>query len=257
MTIGFLGTGAIAEAMIDGLCGAAGHDGPVLVTERSAARSSRLAGKYKNVDRGSSAQAIVDASDVVVISVLPAQVLELINNVTFHADHIVLSVAAGIRIDDLKKAARPASRLHRALPMPPIERGLGPLPICPPDRDLASVFDGTGTVIGVESEAQFDTIATGSALMASFFAMVAQMADWMTRRGVGEREAAAYATSMFHSLAALTCDADAAELQALPDECLTPGGINEQVLRQLQAAGWLDEIDGGLDAIAKRLAKSG
>ncbi len=253
MTLGFIGTGAITEAMVDGLCGHGGYDGNVIVSARTRARSERLRDKYSNVSIDDDNQAIVDASDVVVIAVLPQQAEEVLGALSFRPDHHVLSVIAALKLQDLRRLISPATRVQRAVPLPPVERGLGPIPLCPPDTDMNDLLARAGTVVAVDDERQFQALAAGSALMATLFAFMARTARWLEDEDVAAREAALYSTSMVHALAAVASDADPSTLRDLPEECLTPGGINEQVLRQIEAAGWLDEIDRGLSAIMTRL----
>jgi len=73
LVIGFLGTGAIAEAMITGLFDVANFKGSVIVTKRNAERSSRLASKYQSLKVAESNQALVDQSHALVFAVLPTQ----------------------------------------------------------------------------------------------------------------------------------------------------------------------------------------
>lgn len=256
MQIGFIGTGAITEAMIEGLCGAARYREPILVTRRSAERSRRLAEKHPNVAVADDARAIVASCEFVVLAVMPAQAEAVLESLAFRDGQHLLSVVAGLRLDTLRRLGAPAS-VQRALPMPPMEKGLGALPVCPPQARTQALLEGTGDIIAVEDEHQFEALATGSALMASFFAMVARMAAWIERQGVPEREAALYARSVFHGLAALVHDSDAMSLRSMARDSLTAGGINEQVLGQFEAAGWFEEIDKGLDAILHRLEGTG
>ena len=57
---------------------------------------------------------------------------------------------------------------------------------------------------------------------------------------------------MLHSLAAETLGTTADELAALPDGCLTPGGLNEQVLYSARKQGIFDSVRDELDAIVDR-----
>ena len=70
LSVGFLGIGAIAAAMIDALM-----SGPnasvinVVVSPRSAARSAELASRHRRVRVAPDNQSVVDAADIVVLSV--------------------------------------------------------------------------------------------------------------------------------------------------------------------------------------------
>ena len=253
MRLGFIGTGAIAEAMVEGLCGVGGFTGQILVSERSRERSARLAERHGNVRVCEDNQALVDDSDWVVIAVLPDQALDVASALSFRADHKVIVVVAGLKLAAWDPVLAPATDIHRAIPMPPVEWGLGPIPVFPPDVELEALFDTVGTPVPVDDERQFLAFFAGSGLMAAFFETVARTATWLEGEDVPPREAALYASSMFHALAALAADTDADGLQGLAEECLTEGGLNDQVLRELRDAGWFDALKGRLDRLMTRL----
>lgn len=252
MTLGFIGTGAISEAMIEGFI-AGGFTDPILVSERSKARSSRLAERHENVSVEADNQTIVDASDWVVLAVLPDQALEVASGLTFRADQRIISVIAGIRLEALVPVVAPATDIHRTVPMPPIERGLGPTAICPPNTELEALFNRAGTAVAVEDERQFQALAVATSVMAMFFEQVARAATWLEKEGVPAEQAASYSCSLYEALATLTGLEDAKGLQGMSDECLTAGGLNEQVLFELREAGWFDTYATRLDRIMKRL----
>src|SRR5262245_24309396 len=123
MKLGLVGTGAIGEAIVRGLCGAGGHREPVFVTARTQARSARLAAAFPNVRVLSANQAVVDASDWVVLAVRPEQARDVASSLRFRPEHRVISLVAGLGLDALGPLVAPASRFHRANPLPFIEHG--------------------------------------------------------------------------------------------------------------------------------------
>ena len=111
MTIGFIGTGTIAGAMVEGLSGLL-QPPAILVSPRSEAVSRRLAARYGNVRRVDS-NAAAAAAGIVVLGMRPAQLGEAIEGLSFGADQIVLSLVAGLSLAELQKIA-PRPRLARA-----------------------------------------------------------------------------------------------------------------------------------------------
>jgi pyrroline-5-carboxylate reductase len=198
---------------------------------------------------------IVDRVEWVVISVLPDQAVPVLESLHFREDQTILSLVAGLSVAALQSLVRPADKVHRLIPMPPIEKGLGPIPIYPPDGNLESFFSQIGTAIPVKDEKQFTTFSACSAIMASYYEIVAVLARWMESKGVDSPSAAAYAKSMIHALSSLAMDANERQLQELSSECLTKGGLNEQVLRECQAADWFEMIPLRLDRIMERLGQ--
>ena len=253
MRLGFIGTGAIAEAVITGMLSTKSFDGTVTVSHRSERRSSKLAAKFSNVVVESSNQEVVDESDWVFISVLPAQTETLLQGLSFREDQLVISMVAGRTLESLRSLVAPATQVFRIIPLPPIELGLGPIPITPPHAELEQLFSGFSTPVAVEDEDQFSAFSAQSAVMAAFFEFVASQATWIEQQGVSRTAATTYATSTLRALAEMTCHATPEELKGMADECLTAGGLNEQVLHESRQDGWFDRFNERLDRIAERL----
>ena len=159
-----------------------------------------------------------------------------------------------ISVEQLGEHVEPASQIHRIIPMPPNEIGLGPIPIYPPSEELDSLLSRIGTVIPVEDQQHFATFSASSAVMATFFELVATNTRWMQSTGVSAESATRYSTTVFHSLATLIKELDPNELQDVSKDCLTVGGLNEQLLNATRGAGWFDELKDELDRILKRVA---
>jgi pyrroline-5-carboxylate reductase len=252
--LGFIGIGAISEHVITGLIQHSGFDEIVVVSERSSHRSSRLADRFPNVEVEPDSQALVDRVDVVFVATLPQQTLELLDTLSFRHDQAIVSMAAIISVEQIAEKVKPASRVHRIIPMPPNELGVGPIPIYPPSSDLTALLYRIGTIIPVEDQQQFSTFSASSALMATFFELVATNARWIESKGVTPEVASKYSSAMFHSLATQSKELDAEKLQSLSAECLTAGGLNEQVLNATKSEGWFNELAAELDKILKRIS---
>lgn len=259
MNLGFIGTGAIAEAVITGMLNANAFDGTVIVSERNRVRSTRLAQNYPQVTVEADNQKLVDRSDWVLISVLPDQAESVLQDIRFRREQFVISMVAGRTLQSLKELVAPASNVFRIIPLPPIEIGLGPLPITPPNDDVAALFSRFGTAIQLEDEEHFSALSASSAVMASFYQWVATLSKWTQSQGVPPEEATQYNTSMIRALAQTTIGQSDAELQNMAQECLTEGGLNEQVLNESLADHWFSQMASRLDRIAQRLedAKTG
>lgn len=253
MRIGFIGTGAIAEAIIVGLIEESGFSDQILVSKRSENRSEWLAKRFSNVSVVDDNQSIVTKSEMVFLATLPEHALAVFETLDFAADQTIVSLAAGISVEEICSVVKPAYQVHRIIPMPPNEFGVGPIPIYPPNDQLINLLAGIGTVIPVNDESQFTTFSASSALMATFFELVATNAKWIEAKGVSSENAVAYSTALFQSLATMTTKVSDDEVHELSDECLTAGGLNEQVLLANRKAGWFDFQANELNKILDRI----
>ncbi len=253
MIIGFLGTGAISEAIIHGLCDKANYSDRILISQRSPERSAKLVHDYEQVEAVNENVLLVEKSDWLIVAVLPDQVEATLGKLTFRSDQKVISLAAGISLARLSEWVFPCTNVSRAIPMPPIEFGMGPVALCPQDPSIEALFERIGTAVSVSDEEQFNLFGAASSLMADYFDQVAAVSSWMESHAMAPDTAARYTTSLYHALASLTLGQTPDALKSMSAECLTPGGLNEQFLRSRTASGSRDTLKMGLDDILARL----
>jgi len=253
MIIGFLGTGVITEAIIRGLYDVAGYDDTILISQRSATRSAQLARDYPKVSVVDDNRSLAERSDWIVVSVLPEQVHDVLKNLDCRTDQKIISLAAGVSLEQLRTWAAPATNIVRVIPMPPIEHGLGPVALCPPDAGAETLFEKIGTCVAVSDEAQFNLFGAASALMADFFGQVSDVTSWMTGKGMDLATAARYTTALYHALSDLTVRQPVEELQMMSAACQTPGGLNAQFLARRDQSGASRSLTEGLEDILTRL----
>ena len=115
--IGFIGAGRMAEAMMRGLIAADAYsENDIIACAPSVSTRERIAADL-GVKMYETAAEIAKNADIVVIAVKPEQVRELfeVEKLTFGPEHLVISIAAGIRISTLE-AHVPDSRILRVMP---------------------------------------------------------------------------------------------------------------------------------------------
>ena len=109
--IGFVGCGTIAAATVEGLCNGNGNGNgkkcKIVVSPRSATKSSALAQKYpKSVSVGDSNQDVVNKSRIVFISVLPGVAEEVLNGLQFRVDQVIISLVSTLDFETLAKSSK-------------------------------------------------------------------------------------------------------------------------------------------------------
>lgn len=249
MKLGFVGTGTITAAIVDGLA-AAGTDASIIVSPRNAETAAALAAHHCNVRVASSNQQVLDESDVVMLAVRPQIVDEVLRQLRFRPDHQVVSLVAAIPLDHLRRAIRPATQVSRAIPLPSVARRQGPTVLHPETNGARAIFDALGTTIPIESESAFDAFSAATAVMASHFAFARTVGGWMERQGIAPEAARSFVRQMLLGLATAAPDRS---FEQLAEEHQTPGGLNEQVVRAIAPAGTIDTLEAALDAVLARI----
>ena len=253
MRLGFIGTGTITTAMVTGLCTAAETPEHILVSPRNAERAAGLAEAFTQVAVAKDNQEVIDGSDWVFLAVLPKMAQEVLSPLRFRSGQRIVSLIATLSAAELADLVAPASAIVRVVPLPPVARHLGPIAICPPDPEVAELLDRIGSAVEVEDERQLYALWSVTALMAPYFALLAKTTDWLAAQGVEAAAGSRYAGAMFHGLSLFGAEAGAEGFDPLTEEHQTPGGLNEQALRELAAAGWYDAVGAVLDNILARL----
>lgn len=251
-TYGVIGVGSLASAIVTGLC----LDDPpaIVLSPRSAAASAALAERHPTVTVAADNQAVVDAADVVLVSVLPAQAEEVLAPLTFRADQAVVSVLAGVALAEVARMVTPVTRVACADPMPSAAVGRGATPVYPPLPEAVALFERVGDVVAVDDETAYEALIVPSATIAAHLDHLAALAGWVAERGVPDAEARSYVAALYAGVAdRLAHDPDFGGLAA---EAATPGGLNELFARRLREAGVPETVRSGLDAVSTRLAQT-
>jgi len=252
MTLGFVGTGAITTAIVTGLSGEGGPRQTIRLSPRNTAVAAELATRFDNVSVCASNQEVLDASDTVVLAVRPQVAQEVLSALRFSADHIVISLVPGFPVRRVAGLVAPAARISRAIPLPSVAKRRSPIAVHPPGGCAAELFDALGQVFGIENEDHLNACSTSTSTMAPYFSFVGCIASWMTRKGIPEQQARDYVARMFAGMAAAALEEPGRSFDDLATAHATPGGLNEQVLRDLTGDGVFDTLAGALDAVHRR-----
>lgn len=157
-SIGFVGGGQMAEAMIRGIL-VAGLTAPekITVAEPNAARCDYLTGQY-GVKCTEDAATLCQASDIVVLAIKPQLAATVLSQYhPFVGDrHLVLSIMAGVNLRTLAASFTAPVRLIRVMPNTPSLVLAGAAAFSPNqqatagDREIATaLFSAVGTCIEV------------------------------------------------------------------------------------------------------------
>lgn len=245
-TLGFLGVGTIAAAMVRGLQRVRPED-KILLSPRSTSVVARLVDEHPNVRSAASNEAVVEESRFLFLTMRPPQLRAAVAGLQFRSDQIVVSCVANTALQDIAALVAPATPC-RLIPLPGIERGAGPIVLYPPMSAISMLFAGSGELIEALTEAEFSGYGAGSATMSTFFAVQAAIIRWLIAHRASAGGAESYVRSMQLALAQ-TAMKSSSKMDALITEHETIGGINERVRSTLDHQGWFDAIGLALDGI--------
>lgn len=247
MALGFIGTGTMAAAMIEGLGGS-----DIVVSPRGAALAAELAARFPGVTVAISNQDVVDRCETIILSVRPQIVEEVVRPLRFQAGQKIISLVAATSIDNLRAWIGMDLPITRAIPLPFVSARRGVTPIFPPDPEVAALFSRLGTAVSCETVEEFDLLAVGSALMGSYFGLLETAQGWLVQQGLSETSARTYLAGLFANLGSVA-ETSASGFAMLRHEYSTKGGLNEQIFRVFVEENGAAALTTALDQVLQRV----
>ncbi|MFN3198077.1 MAG: pyrroline-5-carboxylate reductase [Bradymonadia bacterium] len=201
---------------------------------------------------------VVEAADVLVLAVKPAQAVPLLSAHPLRESQLVISLVAGTSQEALLAGARPA-RVVRTMPNTPSQVGAGvTLVLAGPEdapEDVALVerlFSAVGHVERLQKEALFHsgTALSGSGPAFMFMVMEA-LADGAVSMGMPRDQARRLAAMTVYGAGALASRPNA-HPAVLKDAVTSPGGTTAAGIVALEARGTRGAFISAIQAASER-----
>ena len=255
MRLGFIGSGQITKAVINGLLSSQLKFSKIYISRRNLKISTELGKKNKKIFVSENNQKIIDNSDWIFLAITPNVGNKILKKLKFKKTHTIISFISTIKMKDLKKFIKVKAHIIRAIPLPPISIKKGPVPIYPPNKKVKNFFNKLGDVIEIKKENLSLNFWTTSSMMAPFYEILQTLSLWLIKKGVKRENAQKYITSLF---VALSEDAfkKSKDLKRLVKESQTPKGLNEQSVNELKKLGFYKSLNQTAEKVLKRLKKT-
>ena len=256
MKLGFIGTGKIALSVITGICTSKISFKKIFISPRNRNIAQKLKKRFRKVNIAKTNQEIVDKCNWVFLAVTPKVGEKILPKLNFRSNQKIISFISTINLSQLKKIVKKKVKIIRAIPLPPISIGKGPVPICQPDKQVKIFFNKIGTTVEINNENSSKNFWTTSGMMAPFYEILKVLSDWLVKKGISRDKAQKYITSLFVALSEDSVMNSKKHLKHLVSASQTPGGLNEQGVKELKRLGFYKSLEKSLNSILKRLNKS-
>ena len=255
MYLGFIGTGHITKAVVEGILGSKIKFSKIYLSKRNKKISSYLNKKSKKIVISDNNQEIINKSNLIFLAVTPLVGNKIIKNLKFKKNQTIISFISTIKMKDLKKIIKVKSQIVRAIPLPFISLRKGPVPIFPPNKKVKSFFDKLGTSLEIKNEKLSLNFWSLSSMMAPFYKLLETLTNWLISKGIKKQDAQKYVTSLFLALSADAVNKSSKSLDILVKNSQTPKGLNQQALNELKKSGFFNHLISTSNSILKRLKK--
>lgn len=253
MNLGFIGTGEITKAVVEGITKSKIKYRKIYLSKRNNIISKYLKKLNKKVNIVSDNQIIIDKSNWIFLAVTPTVGKVILKNLKFNSNKTIISFISTIKMEQLKKMVKTKATIVRAIPLPPISMMKGPIPIYPKNKKVKLFFNKIGDCIETSNEKSSLNFWSISSLMAPYFQLLSETSRWLQKKGMSRTSSQLYVTSLFYSLSKVAVSKSKKDLNLLVKNSQTPKGLNEQSLRFLKKEGYYKKLNTSLDKIYKRL----
>ena len=237
MKIGFIGTGKINSAVVEAICTSSLKNYSIKLSPRSRDKSTVLAKRFSSVKRMESNQLVLDNADIVFIALRPDVYEEIISELEFRNDHIVVSLIPYTRKDILLELVKPAKSVSRAIPLPTIINHKCPVPVFSPVEQVMKIFSAIGQPLVIDNEDQLHVLWVLTGLITPYYDLLSELSKWSVNNGVKKELADKYIADMFLSLSNAASVRSDINFSELSGHAATPGGMNERAGKEIGDSG--------------------
>ncbi|MGA8260973.1 MAG: pyrroline-5-carboxylate reductase [Arenicellales bacterium] len=260
-TIGFVGAGNMAAALIGGLIKRGRKPDRVVVFDPDTTKTDTLRARF-SIEVAADNAGLLRDCDVVVLAVKPQvmhKVLAPLAAAVPAMPPLIVSIAAGIRIASIEKWLGRRLAVVRVMPNTPSLVGAGASGLYANElanedqRDTAeSLMRAVGIAAWVADERQLDTVTGLSGSGPAYFMLFMQaMVEGAVERGLARDTALALVIQTCRGAAELAGESKES-LEQLRINVTSPGGTTERGLETMRAAGIEQIIASAVKAAADR-----
>lgn len=252
-----IGAGAMGEALLAGWLGAGWAATDIVIVDAHAPRVAEL--EERHGVRGATLTEAA-AAGTIVLAVKPHQVQDVLSELagTIGPDSVVVSIAAGVTLEQLSGALPEGQGVIRVMPNTPALVGLGMSGVVPGpnategQRDLVvALFEAVGKAVLVD-EASIDAL---TALSGSGPAYVFYIAEAMIEAGVHQGLTRVQATELVNQTikgAGAMLESSEASATVLRERVTSPAGTTAAALRAMDDHGVRAGMLAAVDACVQR-----
>ncbi|MBI5586878.1 MAG: pyrroline-5-carboxylate reductase [Deltaproteobacteria bacterium] len=265
-SIGFLGAGNLAEALIKGLL-ASGKFSPARISasDRISERISRLAETYEIKVYASNCEAARNA-DIIFLTVKPNDVRGVLKEIAsdISPDKLLISAAAGVTTTAVEETLKEAGSsgvipVVRAMPNTPAIVLEGATAICAGTgagqaelKAAGTLFESVGKVVVIDDESLMDVVTglSGSG-PAYVFLFIKALVEASVDAGLREDCAKLLAAQTMLGAAKLVLESPKT-LDELVSMVASPNGTTVAGIKRLEEGGFKGVVAGAVEAAVKR-----
>jgi len=267
MTIGFIGGGNMAQAIIRGLLKAGHKAGQLSVVDPSADQRNAIAAISDAIELAEDSHDVASRCDLLVLAVKPqimGGVALALGKQNRPAQQVIISVAAGITLASLRNWFGENAAIVRVMPNQPALAGAGMSGLCATETVGTSgraaadyLMAATGKATWFSDEDLMDAVTAISGSGPAYFYLVMEIMQDVAREFGFSADVARLLSTQTALGAATVAARGSDDLGTLRRQVTSPGGTTAAAIAALEEAGIRDIFRNALIAAKDRSVELG
>ncbi|TDL33044.1 pyrroline-5-carboxylate reductase [Jeotgalibacillus sp. S-D1] len=264
-TIGFIGSGKMAQAMIAGIVRSEiVQPADIIITSKTSETREKTAQQY-GVQTASSNKEAAKKSTILFLGITPDLHSEVIADIRDETadDTIIVTIAAGITTADISRMFGRAMSVVRTMPNTPSLAGEGMTAVCSNDQVSETKLSGICDILSsfgkveVISEKLMDAIPSISGSSPAYvYMMIEAMADGGVKQGLKRDQAYRLAAQAVLGAAKMVLDTEL-HPGVLKDQVCSPGGATIEAVSTLEKEQFRGSILNAMESCTKKVKELG
>jgi len=261
-TIGFLGSGNMAEALIKGIIKAKLYQPDnIFISDIRAERIEYMEKEYEVVGLDSN-KTLASKVDILVLSIKPQQMEDALISIkaVIAPNVLVISIAAGIKVEKIQTSLGKLP-IVRVMPNTPALIGEGASALYanekakPRIEEAVKIFSAVGNAVVVDEQDLIDAVtALSGSGPAYYFLLMEEMIKAAVKLGLDEPLAKQLVLQTAKGAAILALEADKKQEspQQLRKKVTSPGGTTEAAIKTFTEGKFADLVTDAIQSAANR-----
>jgi pyrroline-5-carboxylate reductase len=247
-TIGFIGTGEIASAMVNGITDQ-GHQ--IYVSNRGKQYAAKLS-LLSDVQITNN-QDLIDKSDIIILCLLKNTAKKVLPKLNFRKYQKIISVMVDISVADLNTLCNPANNIEITIPLPFIANGNCPLPCYPTGLTVSEVLGKNNRIFVVNSERGLNAHFAVTAMSSVILSQAKISSKWLSQFTQDKDSSEAYILEMLGEYLRSISKSNTIDLNGAIDALNTSGGLNQTLRNHMEKSDISNNLLVGLNDFRERL----
>ena len=260
--IGFIGAGNMTNSIVTGLVESGYPADLIMASNPSPSKLMDLTARLK-ITTSADNNEVAEFADVLVLAVKPQimeKVLAQLDPESITQDTVVMSIAAGIRVNRLSEMLPQATKWVRCMPNTPSSVGLGMAGLFENGELNANerltcenLMRAVGETLWVDQESKIDgVIAAAGSAPAYFFLFLEAMQKETVKMGFNADEARLLVQQAMLGAAKMVTEYPNIELHTLRENVTSKGGTTAQAVKTFNDGELHDLVSKAMQAAVKR-----